>query len=262
MIKHDLPFADYLNSPGISASQIKILSDCPRKYKHFIVDKNQPVDTPAMKFGRAFHTYVLEPELFAEEYMIKDKVKGCGPVWKEKEEALCGKTILFSSELDDIQKMKESLLSNGDIAPYLNSFEPEVSMFWSLDKIECRGRADGIKKNGGKVAIFDIKTTLDASPDGFSREIFKRKYDMQAAFYMDGYEKITGIMPEVFLFFAVEKSAPFLEHAFALPKDCDAISRGRSKYKEALREYEFCKENNKWERGYGEATSVIVPPWV
>ena len=60
-----IPHQDYHAGAGLSQSMIKALLRSPAHAK-------VPVEeTPAMRFGRAFDTGVLEPHLFDEEYVIR-----------------------------------------------------------------------------------------------------------------------------------------------------------------------------------------------
>lgn len=263
-IQDDLPFDKYLANPAISCSQLKHLDDCLAKFKYFVLEKNQQTDTEAMKTGRAFHTLMLEPKLFDDEYAIVDKVKGCGPVWKAKKELEIGKKVLFDTEILAFDAMKESILAHDLAGPYLTGTRNEASIFWDAkvgDKtVNCRGRIDAIKEVGKKFALVDIKTTEDASTSAFSSSTFKFKYHMQAAFYMDGFARISGNMPEIFVFIAVEKNPPYLCAVHRIPAESDTLEAGRKEYTEALEKYLEGKENDKWP-GYEGSSNIMLPAW-
>lgn len=86
----DLPFRDYSRMPGISASALK--GDGRHSAKHldaYLHGKIKGGDSPAMRFGRALHCMVLEPDRFEESF---PKTTPCAAVLKsgEKKGLPCG----------------------------------------------------------------------------------------------------------------------------------------------------------------------------
>uniref|UniRef100_E6QW59 Putative exodeoxyribonuclease 8 PDDEXK-like domain-containing protein n=1 Tax=mine drainage metagenome TaxID=410659 RepID=E6QW59_9ZZZZ len=70
-IVRNLPNAEYHSGEEISHSGIVQLLKSPEHYLHYKTGDREP--TPAMEFGSAFHTYVLEPALFHEVYSVVDE---------------------------------------------------------------------------------------------------------------------------------------------------------------------------------------------
>jgi hypothetical protein len=79
--------------------------------------------------------------------------------------------------------------------------------------------------------------------------------------YLDGFAAAdrSAAPPEMFVFVAIEKTAPYLVSCLTL--DDDAIRRGRASIREDLRTMRECLECNEWP-GYPETIQTIgLPAW-
>lgn len=85
--------------------------------------------------------------------------------------------------------------------------KPEQTIAWEEDNgVCCRARLDWLTND--HEIILDYKTTNNAEPEAFIRQIGSMGYDMQDAFYRRGMEKISGKRP-VFVFLAQEIEPPY-----------------------------------------------------
>ena len=112
----------------------------------------------------------------------------------------------------------------------------------------------------GQHWIVDLKTTgTTASPDRFGASAASYGYHLQAAFYLDGYEQITGHRAR-FLNVLVETAAPHFVAVVEL--DDEALDVGRAKYRDALDIYARCRESGDWP-GYTPTFTEVVslPRW-
>jgi len=83
---------------------------------------------------------------------------------------------------------------------------------------------------------------------------------MQAAFYVDGFIAVTQSKYDCcFAFFAVEKTAPFVNSAFEL--GCKSILAGQMAYRKALDLYAKCKADNNWPMYANEINMIEMPGW-
>jgi hypothetical protein len=240
----------------------------PAHYREYVT--NPPAPTPAMEFGTAVHTAILEPDIFVRDYVVAPKFdrrtkdgKAAAEAW-ESENA--GKTALTADQMAAIEQMVASIRAHTGAARLLSNGLAEMSGFW-IDQetgIECKCRPDflAVAENHPEqlTAIVDVKTCVDASADSFARAIATLGYDVQVAFYQDGLKALTGrTIP--FYFVAVEKDAPYAVAAYKASDE--VIEVGRAKYRAALQLLKWCRDNDQWP-GYqpnGEVEEINLPRW-
>ena len=70
IVRH-LPIQVYHSGEAISHSGIVQLLKSPEHYLQYKMGSVEP--TPAMEFGLAFHSFVLEPEAFSKDYVLAPK---------------------------------------------------------------------------------------------------------------------------------------------------------------------------------------------
>ena len=164
------------------------------------------------------------------------------------------------------------------------------------DAVMTHQAAGGVLERGQNVVV-DLKTTDDASLDGFSRSIATWRYDVQHPFYLDGLREAirqsggklpkeaeqgaaelsaywidqeTGVLcrcrpdfwrgePKHFVFIAVEKKAPHAVGVYVL--DAESVELGRLQYRADLGRFAECLKADSWP-GYGDKVQTIsVPAW-
>jgi hypothetical protein len=96
----------HADTSAISKSGLDLVHRSPAHYYAAKLDPDRPAekkDTPALRFGRAFHTLVLEPDLFFQEYaVLPEKVdrrtKAGKEAWAEFEAELGGREALTAED--------------------------------------------------------------------------------------------------------------------------------------------------------------------
>ncbi len=251
---------NYFQENSISVSGLKKLKVSPMHYKE--AEEIEPTD--AMTFGSAYHCFVLEPDKFDKEYYVFDDSAICGALiakgakspratndyktWKEQEMSFSdGKVLLDKEDFEKIKAMKYRLFSHPYAKMLLTNGEPEVGiggvLQTSVGEINIKFKPDYLKPK--RRVIVDLKTCADASIDGFTRAAADMDYHIQAAFYSDMIELMTGDkMQQTFIFIAQEKKKPFAFNLF----ECSPqfIGQGRYEYEMLLQLYKYCIDNDKW----------------
>lgn len=246
---------NYDDIKAVNKSTLWEMRKSPLHYWHLMHDTPKE-DTPAMKFGRAVHSKLLQPEHFSDEYIVAPecdrRTKEGKQIWADMMEM--GKEIISR---DDMVKILEMEFEFADIRKTLLNkpdLQTEVALTWTDEEtgVDCKGRLDAI---AGEI-IVDYKTTTDASTKAFSREALKYGYDLQAAMYMEA-AMANGYNPKRFIFVAQEKTAPYLINIIYAG---DAfLDRGRWIMRDLLAKYKACRDLDEWP-GYG-TNELILPEW-
>lgn len=170
------------------------------------------------------------------------------------------RTILNPEQWKTIHAMRDALMAHPAANALLTGIpgKAEKSVYWidATTGVLCRCRPDWWRDDN---LIVDLKTTEDASPEGFARSIAKFRYDVQDAFYTDGVQQATGKRPKAFVFIAVEKKPPYGVGVYVL--DAETKDLGRAQYQHDLRVYAECVRTGEWP-GYGDKIQTIsLPGW-
>lgn len=191
--------------------------------------------TPSMILGGAIHCAILEPERFGLEYAIAPecdkRTKEGKEIWANFSARNANKTILTQDQIEDILGMKRTVTNHPIANMMLTGGEAEYSYYATNEefKLPVKCRPDYVK-NG---SLIDLKTTQDASFEGFARQIGQFGYHLQAAYYIDVYNLATGLNhPDEFFLVAVENKAPYAVAVYKL--DSMHIEAGRVAYKKAM----------------------------
>lgn len=229
--------AEYHSRPELSCSQLKTLLKNPYEYIMGI----KPESTKNMDFGSCVHKLILEPQDFDKEFAISPKFDLRKTADKEAKQAFetlnIGKTLMSKDDYQNAQQCAEIALQIA--GKFFKDGVAENSYFSEIDGIKVKCRPDYYIENLGLVV--DVKTTQDASPDGFTRSIANFGYHIQAAFYSDVLQSL-GKPVNKFLFVAIETKEPFMVGLFTL--DDVGMDFGRNEYKRAFDIYRRIDEFN------------------
>ena len=257
--------AEYHGGPGLSKSGLDVMARSPLHYwSRYLDPQREPVEpTASMKLGTAIHTAVLEPGEFSKRHHVAPEVdrrtKDGKAVWEAAvataEEA--GAELISASDSLVCNAISAQVRSHPTARKVFEAGDAEMSAYWTDREtgVLCKCRPDWLNLP----LVVDLKSTEDASRDGFMRSAWNWRYHVQAAWYLDGVEQATGQRPDAFIFAAFEKSAPFA-CAFYYA-DQAMLEIGRAEYRRLLRLYADCLSADKWP-GYDTAVSALtVPAW-
>ncbi len=256
IIDATMPAAQYHATDAVSASLLKQIAKSPAHARAYLQQQQEP--TAAMLFGTAFHTCVLESERFAEDYAVfeGDKRTKAG---KEAYEALVasGKTIITATDYATITAMASAIGDHPAASKLVRGDgQTEVSMFWEDDEtgLQCKCRPDIWIAQGTGSVIVDLKTTEDASPEGFARSIQTYGYGIQAAHYL------AGSGADAFIFVAVEKKAPYAVAVYEL--DPLSLEICEAKRRSLLEYWANCRKAEMYPAYSDECQLISLPGWV
>ena len=247
--------AEYHAADGISKSDLDLIHRSPAHYK-----AARHEDTPALRFGTAFHCAVLENERFNATYTVIEgdrRTKAVKDAIKDAEAA--GKIILTKDEFDAVSGMRDSVFKSRIAAALIDGATIEHSVFAELDGVRVKCRPDGW--NVEKGVLFDLKSTEDASPEGFARTVAKYRYHVQDAFYRHVVASATNCDADdlSFIFVAVEKKPPFAVALYTL--DELAKLQGWVSAREDLRTFREASERDNWTGYSPKIETLALPRW-
>lgn len=241
----------------ISKSGTDDINKTPRHYQFKHLEGNQTEPTKPMIFGSAFHSYILERDKFNNEFVVIPHFVGKGSRDKKQTFELenSHKTIITMDDMKTIMGMYKSIQDHPIASKLINQYGLVEKQFnWTDPETgaKCKCKPDKIV---GKYDI-DLKSTDDASPNGFKFSAKKFRYHVQAAFYHDGL-KANNIEVNTMVFIAVEKTAPYLVGLYFY--ESAEMGEGRREYKENLKTYVECLSSGVWP-GYSEKIMPLELP--
>ncbi|MDR1943437.1 MAG: PD-(D/E)XK nuclease-like domain-containing protein [Synergistaceae bacterium] len=261
---------EYHKGPGISSSGLGMIASTPEEYFYSLTHPRE--ETRAMAVGSAFHKLVLEPEGFDDEFFVMDDAQVCAEIGGAKPRATskykewlegflsanAGKTLLEYGEYEGIKEMAKLIRRRKAFKAISAPGRAEDSFFWRDPELGvlCKCRPDYLRDDN---YIIDLKTTEDASPAGFTRSVENYRYYVQAAFYIQGVEAVTGEPVKGFVFVAVEKKPPYLVACYAA--DDDMIQAGNEEVRRCLELYEECSRTGVWPGYPDEILPLSRPRW-
>ncbi|MCP1679445.1 PD-(D/E)XK nuclease-like domain-containing protein [Kerstersia gyiorum] len=279
----DLDINAYHRSPGISKTGLDRIARSPATYYALTLDPNRPPEKErsGQLEGQLAHCAILEPAEFSKRYAVLPNDAPRRPTdaqwnakkpspesqtemdwWRAWEADNTGRVVISAAQYEVAQRQAESVCRLPDIREALGAGQPEVSAFWRDPEtgVLCRCRPDWTHQAGDAgVVLLDVKTCSDASPGDFARQIARKRYDVQAAYYTDGYSLASGRDVLAFVFVAVESDYPY--QASAVMLDEMSIESGRAKYRRDLNTYAECIRTGQWP-GYSTGIETVsLPNW-
>lgn len=254
-IRLNMTRTEYDALDRVNFSTLKAMDRSPAHYAAGVDEERD--DTDALLIGRAVDTAVLEPRTFAESFVVWDGDKR-GNAWKDFAATHSSIDILKRSQMEEVQAIANAVRSDKHAAKYLGAGKAQPSLLWTqavTDNValEMKGRLDFIADCG---ALVDLKTTKDASPEGFGKAAWNYRYFVQAALYSDAFYAITGRrLP--FVFIAVEKTFPYVVQVYRVPED--VLIAGRNRYDLWLSRLAWCRQFERWPAYADGETDLELP---
>lgn len=257
-------YGDYASRfEGARASTLKHFE---RSAAHARQETLYPRTSKDMEFGTAWHTAALEPEAFAAGFVRE--LEGFDFRTTEGKAARSafrlqhgGKAVVAAGDFDRIVAMAELLHQHETAAGLLSARGAnEVVALWddAQTGVRCRARIDRFCEFMGWSWVIDLKTTVNASSQGWPREVQKYAYAEAAAFYLDGLEALDP-RPRRFLWLAQEKQPPF---AVAIHEpDDETLAYGRRRYRRHLRAYAEAMRTDCWPAYPAGVLPTSLPGW-
>lgn len=258
------PAADYFANAAVNKSALDAICRSPLHYQKRIIGHSAPIEpTPAMKLGTLVHTLVLEPDEVSDRYAITPAVdrrtKGGKEAYAAWEAQLGGRESITVETYDTAVLMSAAVLNHPVAAELLDGAVCERSAY-GVDEatgIQIKARIDAIQR----ATLVDLKTTKDASAEGFAKSIANFRYHVQAAHYLETYKAATGDQPESFVFLAVESAPPYAVGVYQL--DSASLAFAAQQRREDLEAIaKFHASSCPPSYNSNQLTTLSLPPWI
>lgn len=273
----------YHRGPGISKTGLDHVARSPALFYALHLDPARPAEKEraGQLEGQLAHCAILEPAEFDKRYAVLPADAPDRPTeamlnaknpsessiarqkwWADWNAENAGRMVITHDQRETALRQAESVRRLPDVAEALAAGRPEVSAYW-IDPdtgVLCRCRPDWVHPAGESgVVLLDVKTFSDASPAEFARQIARKRYHVQDAFYSEGYARAAGVDVLGFVFVAVETEWPFAASAVML--DEPGKRQGAIDMRRDLITYAACLKANDWP-GHGAAIhQVSMPAW-
>lgn len=259
---------DYHANSAVSRSNLKLFSQRPSLFKKYMEGKLTHDELPAMAFGTAAHTLVLEGmDVFDGQYaVLPADYDGRTKAGKElmHEIMASGKIPLKPEDFDLLCEIHGSVFANPVAAALMKQGYPEIS--WRLHDnvfgIQCRsdwfckaapafGIEDELLPEEGEPYALDFKTTQSLDEwvsNGWNNTIHKFGYHEQGEFYKLVINHILvggGHRPiKKFFFVVTEKQEPRETAVFLI--DDDTIGNARDLIIDEINRLRECFKTGIW----------------
>ena len=242
-----MTFAEYRAAKGVNLSRLKHMEVSPRKYA-----VNPGKDSKPLALGRGIHSAVLEPDKFAEEYVVWG-TRRAGKKWEEFVALNPGKEIINRTEFETIARCAESVRRHPVAGAYLNEGVAEQAVFWTHEPtgLECKSLIDW-NRDG---LLLDLKSARDVSKRGFGNSASSYDYFAQLSFYAQALKSVDGRDRKVAIV-AVETSSPFDVVAYTIADEW--LELGRRRYESWLEKLAECIESDCWP-GVSDSEVPLAP---
>jgi hypothetical protein len=261
---HDMPAAHYYaRIKGVAnKGALDKIHKSPATYQAWVTGADEE-DSPALAFGRALHSAILEPAIFAATYTTEPDFGDCRKAdnkrtrdaWRADN---AGKTFLSAADAERIAGMSRAVREHPVAGQLFDGGTAEVTVKWTdpTTGLVCKARADYYKRGLG--VVVDLKSTTAGDDKTFAKSVASYGYHRQAAFYGSGFEAV-GAPFKIFVFVAVEKEAPYLVSLFTL--DDDASRKGAESIRADLDTLAACLAEDEWPGYPTEIQTLSLPPW-
>jgi hypothetical protein len=195
-------------------------------------------EKPQFDFGNAFELALLDPVEFDRKVAVETDI--LNSIYETKPDTKSPRSTTMYKEWFDEQKrlnkyvipadgkgsfrtieeMLKSCHADAVIQRLIKNIEYNYSICWIDDEtgLQLKTRPDicKVKKN----IIVDVKTTIDGSPEAFSKSLANYDYPFQAVMQIDGVLQ-SGFMEKVdnYFWLVIEKEPPFSATLYEFQKE-------------------------------------------
>jgi len=262
-LHYDVPGSDYYRKTLGEANKggLDLISRSPYHYRYWI-DQADQGGTEAMNFGRALHCAILEPDLFKANWVT---LPDFGPMnssvnranAKRYLEMRADKEFITADQSEQLIAMQNAVFKHDTASAYVGAGRSEVTACWRDQNTDlpCKARGDNYIETFD--TLIDVKSCLDASPEGFSKVVAKHRYHVQQAHYANGWASCDKPLRH-FIFLCIEKDPPYAVAIY--PLDAASEERGHVLLDRDMSMLSRCMEADRWPSYNNNQTAELRIP--
>ena len=260
-----MEFDDYRAIPAVNWSLLKLYGHSPAHYR-LAADTPPTPPTPACLLGQAVHALTLEGEATYRDRFavapegIDRRTKAGKTTWQEFQGQAAGRAVLTADQAAAVQGMAEAISRSRTANKLLARCTVRESVITWMDPVTgtpCKARPDAMDPASG--LLVDLKSTSDANLEAIRKDVARRLYHGQLAFYRRGLQAAGHpAAPCVLLF--VESTPPHGVRVVAL--DDEAMQAGGTLVEQLLGLHADCERTGAWPGFPDRVESLSLPPWV
>jgi exodeoxyribonuclease VIII len=245
----------------LSYSSLKNFFRSPAHYRYFKDHPKPP--TPQMIFGNAVHSVCFDtPDDVVIAPDINKRTKDGRAEWAAFEEDNKDKYIVTEDESETIRNIVDAVYNHRIARRVLQSPSVEFEKWGLFDDlltgVPCVMRVDILDRK--RKVIADLKTTVNADQDEFTKQLFRFGYHYQGGFYKYGYHRIDEHLDTTFLLIAVETTPPYGVNVF--PVRGKALSVAWDTITRHLEPFARCLRKNEWPNYRQILRDIDTPGWI
>lgn len=249
----NLSAREYRADTGVSQSMLKPFAVSPAQARWEHTHPRTP--TKNMQLGTVVDSMVFgtPPSYTTSPFdsFRTDKAKE----WRDAQEKR-GTIILTQDELAMCRRMTDRTQE----FPIMQTMARSQAALFHGEGVERRkGLLDWTPNK--EAVIVDLKCCEDCSARGFSNAISAFQLDIQAAWYTDLWQLVTGeIEPRQFGFVCVEWDEPHRAKFWVMPDEW--VELGRAKYRRYFETYQACVTTGDWPGESLDPEYLPMPGWL
>lgn len=260
----DMDDETYFADPAIDQSQLKQFLRNPAEWGYGRLNPGTHTDTSAMRFGTAFHAYIMGTAPVVALPEGETFTKKANREWRD-EQLESGAIIVSWDDMQKLERMKQNLIDDTpELYDLIADGWCENTIFWTDRKTGLRLKAKPDLIPRGTDYIVDFKTAQSASADDFHREAIKYGYHIQALFYRQAvsmtdpnlFER-TARMPKACQFWVFEKTGACDWQPFTISRDNPIEDMAKNALRQALNGIAAMREKGERE-GLGEGVDAAA----
>lgn len=243
-----LPNDIYFRDSRMSSTSLIQFKRSPAHYQSYRMH-GIPV-TAAMAEGTIAHGWILEHSF--DENLLDEKIKST--IVKD------GKVRIGHNAWEHIQKMKESVYAHPAASKLLTNGQAEMAVFGTIADVECKAKPDYLRQKD--LVCVELKTTQNASPEAWSRNVANWSYHIQAAFYLMvlfAHSEDLNWNDWNYVWIAVEKTPPYAVGVY-MPSD-RMMAQAMMEVEALLESYKICISDNYWPAYSSGIVEIDLPRW-